>query len=744
MRYYKLNNQYYSYNNLHNTFGYTYTPTLGVTYLLVSPWGDNTQTINGYSVPTNVYSESSYFVENSIGWFTLNQLSINEGYFPSNVESTTLVRNGETSNVVFLSFADEPRYLIEKDLSVGWLTEQEYTERGWGKGTGIILIDKTQNEETFIASLPEIEFITKDVHIPDIDKSLLELPIVPQIEFITKDVHIPNINKDLLEIPVPTSIELVKKSNLPDVVLFLSPSGSGFNNTYNAITNTEDINGNNILFSDIDNTVPIEVFYFNTSSKKTYTDIHKNQPTYIVNNNSIAAWKSVGYYGNNRVYYASYCNDQNAELVTVYKTPSYIRVPAYRLGSIYFILDGTHTSWVDDITVEGYTETPSQETCYVSGGTGPTLVNDQIYYYSGTRVYNNSGSIYRYNATKTYSVDSIYNKNGNLITGRTGTVHNDGTYITISVSGNTDLYAATVKLNITNLLPTVELFSVDGYKDYVYISNLGNAVSIQPNTTGDFYIIPTSGDTGERTEYDNSKIYSLSYWEYNEGVLYGRTGIDVISNSGWIGWRSLGNWGFLRGKLYSCDSTSTSVVTVYSSSDFEYNAFKFTLSGTDYYYVLDEVQTEWTNDLSSIGYSLTPPIQPGDLVFVDASGAVVYSVEQLNEIVFAPTGYFTIEEMGEIVFVEESLFPVVCIDEDTRTPENIVPCESFDTGLPYYSSKLYIITTNDGHGNVTRYGWECIARVPYYAVCGVVDSTSAQGIMVHVSYETFGVLTQDS
>lgn len=141
MRYYKLNNQYYSYNELHNTFGYTYTPTWSVTYLLVSPWGDNTQTINGYSEPTNVYSESSYFVENSIGWFTLNQLSINEGYFPSNVESTTLVRNGETSNVVFLSFADEPRYLIEKDLSVGWLTEQEYTERGWGKGTGIILID---------------------------------------------------------------------------------------------------------------------------------------------------------------------------------------------------------------------------------------------------------------------------------------------------------------------------------------------------------------------------------------------------------------------------------------------------------------------------------------------------------------------------------------------------------------------------------------------------------------------------
>ena len=218
MRYYKLNNQYYSYNDLHNTYGYTYTPTRHVTYLSVSPWGSDIQTINGYSVPTNIYSESSYFVENNIGWFTLNQLSINIGYFPSNIESTTLVRNGETSNVVFLQFEDEPRYLIEKDLSVGWVTEQEYTERGWSVGQGFILLDKILDEENVVNIIPSVEYLSKDKHIPDLNKPLIELPIVQPLEFISNTVHIPNINKTLFDLPVST-IDLLDKNNQPPIVL---------------------------------------------------------------------------------------------------------------------------------------------------------------------------------------------------------------------------------------------------------------------------------------------------------------------------------------------------------------------------------------------------------------------------------------------------------------------------------------------------------------------------------------------
>lgn len=100
-----------------------------------------------------------------------------------------------------------------------------------------------------------------------------------------------------------------------------------------------------------------------------------------------------------------------------------------------------------------------------------------------------------------------------------------------------------------------------------------------------------------------------------------------------------------------------------------------------------------------------PPVPLGDFILVDLSGNVVYSVENLTEIEFTPTGYFTIDEGNEVVFVEQSPFPVVCIDEGTRTPESIAPDASFDTELPYYDSKLYIVTTDDGQDE-TLYGWE--------------------------------------
>lgn len=59
-------------------------------------------------------------------------------------------------------------------------------------------------------------------------------------------------------------------------------------------------------------------------------------------------------------------------------------------------------------------------------------------------------------------------------------------------------------------------------------------------------------------------------------------------------------------RLFSCSSTQAEIIYVYNSSNEKYQAFKFTLNETDYYYVADSVQSDWTDDLSSIGYSLEP------------------------------------------------------------------------------------------------------------------------------------------
>ena len=115
--------------------------------------------------------------------------------------------------------------------------------------------------------------------------------------------------------------------------------------------------------------------------------------------------------------------------------------------------------------------------------------------------------------------------------------------------------------------------------------------------------------------------------------------------------------------LYAeCSDPTAIVVTVTNSQEALYNSFKYTKDGTTYYYVLDGVQSQWTDDLSSIGYSEE---QPGPAL------PTVYSYSGA-----------------------------------TQTESSIAPEASIDTGLTYDSGNLYLGETNDGQGNSTRYGWE--------------------------------------
>lgn len=70
-------------------------------------------------------------------------------------------------------------------------------------------------------------------------------------------------------------------------------------------------------------------------------------------------------------------------------------------------------------------------------------------------------------------------------------------------------------------------------------------------------------------------------------------------------------------RIEICADTDATVITVYDSSNTPYNAFKYTSDGTDYYYVLDGTQTDWTDDLASIGYHVTE--------YLDLIVGIVYS-----------------------------------------------------------------------------------------------------------------------
>lgn len=108
-------------------------------------------------------------------------------------------------------------------------------------------------------------------------------------------------------------------------------------------------------------------------------------------------------------------------------------------------------------------------------------------------------------------------------------------------------------------------------------------------------------------DYEPGKKYGIVQWQQSGGTTSGRTEFEIVESNGKMCVKNVsgGTLTFYQAKVAVCSSNQATVITVYNSSNTAYNAFKFTANNTDYYYVLDGTQTDWTDDLSSIGYSLT-------------------------------------------------------------------------------------------------------------------------------------------
>lgn len=132
-----------------------------------------------------------------------------------------------------------------------------------------------------------------------------------------------------------------------------------------------------------------------------------------------------------------------------------------------------------------------------------------------------------------------------------------------------------------------------------------NPVTISAGqTNSDFYY----SSTGQPVAYDSTKSYAVR--RARDAVPGGNdinpTVFALVDSSGELAVKNISS-SSVTVELINvsvCSSSSATVITVYNSSNNPYNAFKYTLDGTDYYYVLDGTQTDWTDDLSSIGYKL--------------------------------------------------------------------------------------------------------------------------------------------
>lgn len=169
------------------------------------------------------------------------------------------------------------------------------------------------------------------------------------------------------------------------------------------------------------------------------------------------------------------------------------------------------------------------------------------------------------------------------------------------------------------------------------------------------------------------------------------------------------------------------------------------------YLVQKELEEGWMDEdtFAERGWEIVPDVPLGELVFVDASGAVVYSVESLNEMTFAPTGYFTIDDADDVVFVEESPYPARGSLAKNYTPNvTIADGSGVDTELPYYSQKLYIpvVVWHDENWNLGTdyFGWSLSdssgsvyttnntgsSRIVISIIVAMIDATDAEIVEV--------------
>ena len=117
----------------------------------------------------------------------------------------------------------------------------------------------------------------------------------------------------------------------------------------------------------------------------------------------------------------------------------------------------------------------------------------------------------------------------------------------------------------------------------------------------------SSQSAGQTYSYDSTKSYTVIQWQTTEGTRAGAIEFSVVDMSGNIGIKNntANQFSVLQVRIAVCSSADATVVHVYDkSTGVAYNAFKYALEGIDYYYILDGVQSDWSDDIDSLGFAL--------------------------------------------------------------------------------------------------------------------------------------------
>lgn len=139
-RLYKINDEWRTYQDLHDSLGYTMSPSVEVSYVssMDSTWGEDFGHhgyFTGLADTDDEYdpSDGEYFEVNVYGWSSLDELSSDVMLIPSNADMSIFFKNGSTVSkaAVITPPRLAPIYCVSSELSSGWHTYDWWAEHGW-------------------------------------------------------------------------------------------------------------------------------------------------------------------------------------------------------------------------------------------------------------------------------------------------------------------------------------------------------------------------------------------------------------------------------------------------------------------------------------------------------------------------------------------------------------------------------------------------------------------------------------
>ena len=369
------------------------------------------------------------------------------------------------------------------------------------------------------------------------------------------------------------------------------------------------------------------------------------------------------------VFYAS-CSDKTSTIIDVYDSQNNVfKAFKYTLDGVdyYRVMEwqNTHPDWVTDLSSIGYHLPVQLPTIYQSRAN--VSPSNQTIVVDGISLLSRDGQVITYYSDYSYafrrwvkftttdrSPGEIISNAGYLAVKNTGTSDVTGVYnVDYAACSNNQAEVITV-YNSSNEAFNAFKFTASG-TDYYYVldeiqndwtddlSSIGYSLTpviTLPTVTPYRKSVQYTGyqinagdsqflvDSGNKISYDASVIYGFRQWVKLSSIQ--RSPGEIINDGGFIAAKNTGPTavsGVYNVDYATCSSNQAELVTVLNSSDEAYNAFKYTVDNTDYYYVLDGTQTDWTDDLSSIGYHLPvqlPSVTVDNTFYGSQSGGTSY------------------------------------------------------------------------------------------------------------------------